>query len=152
MFTGETHNYNSMLNKFQAIGRIGKDPEVRRLDDGTTVAKVSLACSESWKDKSGEKQEKTEWFNLVLWRGLAEVAEKYVKKGMLVYIEGKVTNREYTDKDNNKKFFTEIVCSELKMLEFKKDGDSNGYFPPSQQAQPATADVGEPGADDQLPF
>lgn len=144
-----------MLNKFTAIGRIGKDPEVRRLEDGTTVAKASLACSESWKDKNGEKQEKTEWLNIVLWRGLAEVAEKYVKKGMLVYIEGKLTNREYTDKDGVKKYFTEIVCSELKMLEFKKDGggSDNGYSPKENGQAVATGDVEPtPPNDESLPF
>ncbi len=139
-----------MHQRFQAIGRIGKDIEMRRLEDGTAVAKASLACSEQWKDKSGEKQEKTEWFNLVLWRGLAEVAEKYVKKGMLVYIEGKVATREYTDKENIKRYSTEIVCSELKMLE---RNDNAQRQPNEPSAQPASGmnDIGEPPTDD-LPF
>lgn len=141
------------------IGRVGKDPEVRRLDNGTAVAKFSLATSESYKDKDGNKIESTEWHNCVVWRGLAEVAEKYVKKGMLLYVEGKVTYREYTDKDNVKKHFTEIVANEFKMLEGKKD-EGGGYFPSQAQNTPqnagneATADAGDGNAQpsDDLPF
>jgi single-strand DNA-binding protein len=120
------------VNKVILVGRVGKDPEVRRLDNGTAVAKFSLATSESYKDKDGNKNESTEWHNVVLWRQLAEIAEKFVKKGMLLYIEGKITNREYTDKDNNKKHFTEIVASDFKMLEGKKDGESSNYTTQTQ--------------------
>ena len=139
-----------MHQRFQAIGRIGKEVEVRRLEDGTAVAKASLACSESYKDKNGNKVEKTEWFNLSLWRGLAEVAEKYVKKGMLVYIEGKVTTREYVDKENVKRYVTEIVCSELKMLE-RKEGGSNSS-PSEPQPASVMGDVGDEAASQDLPF
>ncbi len=146
------------------IGRLGKDPEVRRLDSGSTVAKFSLATSESYKDKDGNKVETTEWHNVVVWRAQAEIAEKYLKKGMLVYVEGKLTYREYTDKDNVKKYFTEIVASNFQMLE-RKEGGGGGYFPgagdepsnaPAAQHrnnEPASVmeDVGEPPTDD-LPF
>lgn len=154
-----------MLNRVTLIGRLGKDPEVRRLESGAAVAKFSLATSESFKDKDGNKQETTEWHNVVMWRTQAEIAEKYLKKGMLIYVEGKLTYREYTDKDNVKKYFTEIVASNFQMLE-RREGGGGGSFP-SASDEPAFAgrgggstvpepsgvmeDVGEPPTDD-LPF
>lgn len=155
-----------MLNRVTLIGRLGKDPEVRRLETGAAVAKFSLATSENYKDKDGNKQETTEWHNIVVWRTQAEVAEKYLKKGMLIYVEGKLTYREYTDKDNVKKYFTEIVASNFQMLE-RREGSGGNYFPTSND-EPAFAnrgsggtsvpeptgvmgDVGEPPTDD-LPF
>lgn len=149
----------SSINKVTLIGRVGKDPECRRLENGTAVAKFSLATTESYKDKDGNKNETTDWHNIVIWRQLAEIAEKYVKKGMLLYIEGKITYREYTDKDNVKKHFTEIVANEFKMLESRKDGDS-GYSPAASQNAPQNAPnaatsenaSGEPPVDENLPF
>lgn len=127
---------------------MGKDPEVRRTDNGTAVAKFSLATDESYKDKDGNKVEQTEWHNIVVWRSLAEIAEKYLKKGMLVYVEGKLTTREYTDKDNQKKYFTEVVASTFKMLERKEGGSGNGggYFPTDEpgSAQAKGGTLGEP--------
>ncbi len=153
-----------MLNRVTLIGRLGKDPEVRRLESGAAVAKFSLATSESYKDKEGNKVETTEWHNIVVWRTQAEIAEKFLKKGMLVYVEGKLTYREYTDKDNVKKYFTEIVANNFQMLE-RKEGGGGGYFPgtgdePSNTSAPRNTsnepssvmdDVGEPPTDD-LPF
>lgn len=152
-----------MLNRVTLIGRLGKDPEVRRLESGAAVAKFTLATSESYKDKDGNKVETTEWHNIVVWRTQAEIAEKFLKKGMLVYVEGKLTYREYTDKDNVKKYFTEIVASDFRMLE-RKEGGGGGYFPGAGDepaSTPATPrnnpasgvmeDVGEPPTDD-LPF
>jgi single-strand DNA-binding protein len=152
-----------MLNRVTLIGRLGKDPEVRRLESGAAVAKFSLATSESYKDKDGNKVDTTEWHNIVVWRSQAEVAEKYLKKGMLVYVEGKLTYREYTDKDNVKKYFTEIVANNFQMLE-RKEGGGGGYFPGAgdepanapavhRNNEPASVmeDVGEPPTDD-LPF
>lgn len=145
-----------MLNKVTLIGRVGKDPEVRRLESGAAVAKFSLATSETYKDKDGNKQQTTEWHNVVIWRQLAEIVEKYVKKGQLISIEGKVTYREYTDKDNVKKHFTEIIASEMKMLEGRDGGNGSDYGAnqaPAQTTQAATPDnVGEPPANDDLPF
>lgn len=140
-----------MFQRFQAIGRIGKEIEVRRLESGITVAKASLAVSESYKDKDGNKQEKTHWFNLVLWRNLAEVAEKYVKKGHLVFIEGKVETREYEDKDGVKRYLTEIICSELKMLE-RRDSDNGHNSAPATQPEPVLQDAGNQIVDTDLPF
>ncbi len=150
-----------MLNRVTLIGRLGKDPEVRRLESGAAVAKFSLATSESYKDKEGNKVETTEWHNIVVWRTQAEIAEKFLKKGMLIYVEGKLTYREYTDKDNVKKYFTEIVANNFQMLE-RKEGGGGGYFPSDEPAsspaahrnnEPASVmeDVGEPPTDD-LPF
>jgi single-strand DNA-binding protein len=124
-----------MVNKVTLIGRLGKDPEVRRLESGVAVAKFSLATDESYKDKEGNQVQQTEWHNIVVWRGQAEVAEKYLKKGMLIYVEGKLTHREYTDKDNQKRYFTEVVAHTFKMLE-RKDGGGSGYFP-SPDDEPA---------------
>ncbi|MBI1226156.1 MAG: single-stranded DNA-binding protein [Bacteroidetes bacterium] len=151
-----------MLNRVTLIGRLGKDPEVRRLESGAAVAKFSLATSESYKDKDGNKVETTEWHNIIVWRSQAEIAEKFLKKGMLIYVEGKLTYREYTDKDNVKKYFTEIVASNFQMLE-RKEGGGGGYFPTDEPGgapatqhrnnEPASVmeDVGEPPTDD-LPF
>ena len=92
------------VNKVILLGNLGKDPEVRRLDDGRGVANFSLATSETYKNKSGEKVTNTEWHNIVLWSPLADIAENYLKKGSQVYIEGKISNRSYDDKDFIKKY------------------------------------------------
>ena len=94
------------VNKAILVGNLGKDPEVRHLENGTPVASFPIATSESYKDKDGNRVEKTEWHNIVLWRGLAEVAEKYLKKGQTVYIEGKIRTRNYQDKDNQTSYTT----------------------------------------------
>lgn len=145
----------SNLNRVTLIGRLGKDPEVRRLDNGTVVAKFTLATSESYKDKDGNKHETTEWHTLTAWRSLAEIAEKYLKKGMLIYVEGKLTYREYTDKDNVKKFYTEIVCSDFRMLE-RRDGEYTTTSTNAPQNAPnelTAQNTGEESQiDDSLPF
>ena len=104
------------VNKVILIGNLGKDPEVKYLDNGVAVANFSLATTENYKNKEGEKVSQTEWHNIVLWRGLAEVAEKYLKKGANVYIEGKISNRSYDDKDGVKKYISEVVGREIKLL------------------------------------
>ena len=105
-----------MYNKITIIGNVGKDPETRTLENGTKVTSLTLATSETWKDKQGNKKEEVQWHSVQLWRGLAEVAEKYVKKGSKLLIEGKVTYRSYEDKEGNTKYITEIVGKEMKML------------------------------------
>ena len=118
-----------MLNKVQLIGRLGKDPEIRYTQGSEAVANVSLATSESWKDKNGEKQEKTEWHNLVFYRRLAEVVGEHLKKGSLIYIEGKITTEKY-QKDGEDRYATKIVVSEMKMLGGNKtDGESHVAAP-----------------------
>jgi len=107
-----------MVNKVILLGNLDKDPVVRRLENGTPVATFSLATSENYKDKEGNKQSKTEWHNIVIWRGLAEVAEKYLKKGDKVYIEGKITTRSY-EQEGVTKYLTEIVGDNMTLLSSK---------------------------------
>ena len=106
----------SGVNKVILIGNLGKDPEVRYLDNGVAVANLSLATSENYKNKDGEKVTQTEWHDIVLWRGLAEVAEKYLKKGSSVYIEGKLRTNKWVDKDENTRYKTEVLADKLTML------------------------------------
>ena len=110
-----------MVNKVILIGNLGKDPEMQTLDNGIKNAKFSLATSESYKNKEGEKIETTEWHNIVLWRGIAEVAEKYLNKGDKVYIEGKIKTNSWDDKEGNKKYSTQIIGDRLVMLGNKSE-------------------------------
>ena len=108
------------LNKVMLIGNLGKDPELKYTSAGVAVATFSMATSESWKDADGNKQEKTEWHNIVVWRKLAEIVGEYLKKGSKIYIEGKLQTRSY-EKDGIKKYITEIVAHEMVMLDGKKE-------------------------------
>lgn len=128
------------VNKVILIGNLGKDPEVRHLEGGVAVARFPLATSESFKDKSGQRQEKTEWHNIVLWRGLAEVAEKYLRKGQSVFIEGKIRTSQYQDKEGNQRYSTEIVADNMTMLGGRSDSGngSSGY-----QESSASTNTGE---------
>jgi single-strand DNA-binding protein len=119
------------VNKVILIGNLGKDPEVRSMQNGGKVANLSLATSESWKDKStGEKKEKTEWHRVVIFGQLADIAERYLKKGSKVYVCGQLQTRKWTDKDGNEKYSTEVVLqgfnSELTMLDGKGGGGGGG--------------------------
>ena len=116
------------VNKVILIGNLGKDPEVRYLDNGVAVANFSLATTENYKNKEGERVSQTEWHNIVLWRGLAEVAEKWLNKGSSVYVEGKIRTRKWEDKDGNDRWSTEIVANNMQML-----GSKNGDAPRDQQ-------------------
>jgi single-strand DNA-binding protein len=104
------------LNKATLIGNLGKDPEVRAIPSGAKVANFSIATTESYTDKNGQKVDKTEWHNIVMWRGLAEVAEKYLRKGSQVYIEGRIQTRSWDDQNGQKKYMTEIVADNMVML------------------------------------
>ena len=101
------------VNKVILVGRLGKDPETRYMTNGEAVTNVTLATSENWKDKSGEKQEKTEWHNLVFYRRLAEIAGEYLKKGSQIYVEGKLQTRKWQDKEGKDRYTTEIVVNEM---------------------------------------
>ena len=108
---------NGTVNKVILIGNLGKDPEIRRLENGAIVATFSIATSESFTDKnSGEKKEITDWHDIVLWRGLAEIAEKYIRKGTKIYVEGKLKKRSWQDKEGNTKYNTEVIGEELTIL------------------------------------
>jgi single-strand DNA-binding protein len=117
------------LNKAQVIGHAGKDAEVRYTGNGTPVATFSVATTESWKDKaSGQLQERTEWHNIVAWSRLAEICGEYVKKGTRVYIEGRIQNRSYDDKDGNKRYISEIVANDMMLLDGRRgEGGGGGY-------------------------
>lgn len=105
------------VNKVILVGNLGKDPEVRHLESGASVANFSLATTESYKDKTtGERKEITEWHNISLWRGLADVAEKYLKKGSQIYVEGKLRTRSWEDKDGNTRYTTEVIGDSMTML------------------------------------
>ncbi len=105
------------LNKVTLIGNLGKDPEIQQLENSVKVAKFSLATTETYKDEHGQSHSNTEWHSVVLWKGLAELAEKYLRKGSMVYLEGKIKTRSYTDKNNEKRFVTEIVGESFLMLD-----------------------------------
>ena len=140
-----------MLNKVTLIGRLGRDPETRYLPNGDAVCNFSLATDESWKDKNGQKQEHTEWHAITLYRRLAEIAGQYLKKGSLIYLEGKIQSRKYTDKQGVERTAYEIVCSEMKML----GGNEKQPAPPANKEPPAppAARNAAPAADDsEIPF
>ncbi len=115
-----------MINKVILIGNLGRDPEVRTLESGTKIARFSVATNENYRDKNGEWQQSTEWHNVSAWTYLAERAEKSLKKGSLVYVEGKLTHRKYTDKDNVERMISEVRAIVLRSLE-PRGGESGGY-------------------------
>lgn len=112
------------INKVILVGTLGRDPEVRYMQNGGAVTTLSLATSESWKDDSGQKQERTEWHRVVMFRKLAEIAGEYLQKGSKVYIEGKLRTRKYTGQDGNERSTTEINADEMQMLDGPRDGGS----------------------------
>src|SRR5665647_1424012 len=130
------------VNRVMLIGNLGKDPDLQFLEGNIAVAKFSLATTESYKDKNGKLMSQTEWHTVVLWRGLAELAQKYLHKGSLVYIEGRLKTRSWEDKDHNKKFTTEVVGDNLIMLDKRSDGthpiggDMEGIHGPDSDIPP----------------
>ena len=129
------------VNKVILVGNLGKDPEVKHLDNGVAVANFSLATTENYKNKEGEKVSQTEWHNIVLWRGWAEVAEKYLKKGANVYIEGKIKTRKWEDKDGNNRYNTEILADNMTMLGSKQDSQKTPINPPQETARDTADDL-----------
>lgn len=119
------------MNKVILIGRLGKDPDVRYTPDGSMVTNLNLATAEQWKDKNGEKVQKTEWHKIVTYKNLAEICGKYLAKGSLIFIEGKIQTRSWEDKEGVKRYTTEIVASQMKVLDGKKAEDTQSD---SQQA------------------
>lgn len=134
-----------MLNQVSLIGRVGKDPEIKQFDNGNKVAKFTLATSEKYKDKDGNKQEKTEWHSIAIWGKLADVVENYVKRGRLLYLSGKITYREY-ENNGQKKYFTEIIVSQMTMLGGKGDENNEG-----KQHESVIPNADDNSSDD-LPF
>jgi single-strand DNA-binding protein len=145
------------INKVILIGRLGRDPEVRYMQDGTAVANFSIATSEEWKDKAtGEKREKTEWHRIVAFRRLGEICGEYLSKGRQVYIEGKIQTRDWEDKDGNKRYTTEIVASQMQMLGSRDDSYGNNressFRREDSAPQKSAPGPGFPGDDDDIPF
>ena len=150
------------VNKVILIGNLGSDPEVRYTPDGAPVANVNLATSESWNDRNtGERQERTEWHRLVLWRKLAEIASQYLKKGARIYVEGKLQTRSWDDQSGQKRYTTEIVVNDMQMLDSRGEGGGGGGYSDrpagGQSAGPAAQPEAPPppgpgGDDDDLPF
>ena len=144
-----------MLNKVTLIGRLGRDPECRYMPNGDAVCNFSLATDESWKDKNGQRQTKTEWHAVTLYHRLAEIAGQYLKKGSQVYLEGKIQSRKYTDKNGVERTVYEIVCHEMKML-----GGNEAHMQPAPPANqetlppPAARNTAPPSSDDDsgIPF
>jgi single-strand DNA-binding protein len=149
------------VNKVILVGRLGKDPETRYMTSGEAVTNVTLATSENWKDKSGEKQEKTEWHNLVFYRRLAEIAGEYLKKGSQIYVEGKLATRKWQDKEGKDRYTTEIIVNEMQMLGGKATGGSFEVMDKPASSAPASAPAASRPApaksnfdnfDDDIPF
>ena len=155
------------VNKVILVGNLGKDPELRYTPSGAAVATFSLATTERFKDRDGNRQEKTEWHNIVVWRQLAEICGKYLHKGKQVYIEGKIQTRSYDDRDGNKRYITEIVADQLQMLGSRDDQSGGGYSGGQQGGgqgggsrgghgggQPQSREYEEPvfNPDDEIPF
>lgn len=136
------------LNKVMLIGNCGKDPDVRHLESGSVTASFTLATTERYKDRNGDTKEQTEWHNIVCWRGLAEIAEKYVRKGTPLFIEGRLRYRSYNDKDGNLRYITEIQADSFQMLGKKSDNQptplAQVQYPQAKpQSSSATAQVAQ---------
>ena len=148
------------LNKVQLIGNLGRDPEIRYTSDNRAIANLTIATSESWKDQSGERQERTEWHRVVMFGPLAEVAEKYMKKGDSAYFEGKLQTRKWTDNDGNERYTTEIVVDRggsMQMLGGRTssfdDSDMDQSMPASKpKAKKPAAPASDDAFDDDIPF
>lgn len=144
-----------MVNKAILVGRLGRDPEVRYTSSGTPVANFSLATDESWTDQNGERQRRTEWHQIVVWRRLAEICERYLRKGRLVFIEGQIQTREWEDRDGNRRRTTEIVARNMQMLGSRMDEMGGGAPADRKGSQPSQ--VSQPSqeveiTDDDIPF
>lgn len=146
------------VNKVILIGRLGRDPEVRYMPSGDAMANIAIATTESWKDKEGEKQEKTEWHRIVMFGKVAEIAGEYLKKGALAYFEGRLQTRKWTDKEGQERYTTEIVCDRMQMLggkpESEKQERAPRAAPPAKEgAKPAPRGKGSfDDLEDDIPF
>src|SRR4051812_24328099 len=133
------------INKVILVGNLGKDPEIRSIENGRKVSNFTLATTESYKDKNGERVDQTEWHNVVFWGPIADVIERYLKKGSQIYVEGKIRTRSYEDKDGVKKYITEILGDKMTMLGAPRGGSESA---PSSVGKPAAQPVGQTFAAD----
>lgn len=147
------------VNKVILIGNLGKDPETRYMSNGDAVTNITLATTDTWKDKNGEKQEKTEWHRVTFYRKLAEIAGEYLKKGRPVYIEGRLETRKWTDKSGVERYTTDIIASDMKMLgnrsgsgSFESTSDQEEGGSISSRSASAKSSSGFDDMDDDIPF
>ena len=141
------------VNRVMLIGNLGKDPDIQFLEGNIAVAKFSLATTETYKDRSGKLISQTEWHTVVLWRGLAELAQKYLHRSSLVYIEGRLKTRSWEDKEGNKKFATEVVGDNLIMLDKRNEGGSGAAANDiDNDGEEELPPIAEEGGDERLPF
>lgn len=141
------------VNKAMLIGNLGKDPEVRFLPNGSGVCHITIATTETWKDSTDTKQEKTEWHRVVFYGQLAEIVGKYLKKGRSVYIEGRITTRKWTDKQNVERYSTEIVASDMRMLGANPDASQEHKAPiHNNPTRPTPSSQADNFDYDQIPF
>ena len=139
-----------MVNKIILLGYVGKDPEVRHLDNNLVVARFPLATSERWTNKDGSLVENTEWHNIVAWRSLAERAEKYVRKGSLIYVEGKLNSKSYDDKDGVKRYWSEVTIDAMTFVGSKPDGAKQTQQTDIPPVETTEIEAEQPG--DGMPF
>jgi single-strand DNA-binding protein len=139
------------VNKVILVGNLGKDPEVRFMPNGDAVCNFSIATTDTWKDKEGAKQERTEWHNIVMYRKLAEIAGEYLKKGRPVYVEGRLQTRKWQDKEGNDKYTTEIIANQMQMLG-SKDSESVSQQPKTAPANKQNDGTGFDDMADDIPF
>ncbi|HPH87383.1 MAG TPA: single-stranded DNA-binding protein [Chitinophagales bacterium] len=144
------------VNKVILIGRLGKDPEVRKINATTTVCNFPLATNESYKNQDGSYTEQTEWHNIVMWRGVAERAERILKKGSTIFVEGKLRTRSWEDKENHKRYTTEIVVENFQLLDKRESSGTsqaaNNENKTGSESTTSSETVTEPNFDDDLPF
>ena len=143
------------VNRVILVGRLGKDPEIKSIPSGTTLAKFSLATDEKFTDRSGEKQERTEWHNIVAWGKLGEICGQYLKKGKLVYIEGSLRTDSWEDKESGqKKYRTEVIASAMTMLDKRSDdeGGGGGSYTGSRKSTGTSTSAPQAEDDEEVPF
>ena len=149
------------VNKVILVGNLGADPELRYTPSGQGVCELRIATSDSWTDKQGQRQERTEWHRVVVWGKRAEVCSKYLSKGRQVYVEGRIQTRNYDDKDGNKRYITEVIANDVQFLGGGRGGDNRGRGDEAAPPPPADADFGGGGGgnygggggpDDDIPF
>lgn len=138
----------SSLNKVMLIGNLGRDPEIRYTPDGTPVANFSLATGENWTDKSGSRQEHTEWHNIVAWNRLADLAQKYLSKGRQVYVEGRIRSRDWNDRDGNKRRTTEVIATQIVLLGSRSQQMDTDIPPGEMATRSAPESKSAPGPED----
>jgi single-strand DNA-binding protein len=142
----------SGVNKVILIGNLGRDPEITTFENGVKKATFTLATTESYKNREGQRVDQTEWHNIVLWRGLAEVAHNYLTKGSQVFIEGRIRTRSYDDKDGNKRYITEILADNMTMLGGRRDSNAEYAANTTGAVAQEAPELGPSNEEDDLPF